>query len=249
MALPSSDSNGITAGQAKPTDQQGLFNNVAFAIQQGLSRMQTATLVRVDACTNEGGVSPVGFVDVTPLVNQIDAQGNPTPHTTIFNLPYLRVQGGGNAIIIDPVPGDVGICVFASRDISKVKSTKTQANPGSFRKYDFSDGMYLGGMLNGTPSQYVRFTDTGIEILSPTAITLTAPDVTIVGTTSLTLTAPTIEITGDTTITGTLDQAGGASNMTGPVTVDNDLTAAGISVSTHVHSGVDAGADNSGPPV
>ena len=45
--------------------------------------MQTATLVRVESCTNAGGVSPVGFVDVTPLVNQLTARDSPTPHVTI----------------------------------------------------------------------------------------------------------------------------------------------------------------------
>lgn len=130
--------------------------------------MQTATLVRVEACTNDGELSPVGFVDVTPLVNQVDGAGNPTPHVTIFGLPYSRFQGGTSAIILDPQAGDIGVAVFASRDISKVKSTKAQANPGSLRTYDFADGIYLGGLLNGTPTQYIRFTDSGIEIVADT---------------------------------------------------------------------------------
>ena len=56
----------------------GEFDRIAFMVQQALGKMQTATLVRVESCTNAGGVSPVGFVDVTPLVNQIDA------HLTTF---------------------------------------------------------------------------------------------------------------------------------------------------------------------
>lgn len=161
------DSQSVNSGLAKPTTQWGEFNNIAFLVQQALLKVQTATLVRIESCTNNGGLDPVGSVDVTPLVNQIDGKGNATPHATIYNVPYLRVQGGANAIIIDPQAGDVGVCVFASRDIAKVKSTKKQANPGSWRQYSFSDGLYLGGMLNGTPSQYIQFNNSGVTITSP----------------------------------------------------------------------------------
>lgn len=161
------DSQSVNSGLAKPTTQWGEFNNIAFLVQQALLKVQTATLVRIESCTNNGGLEPVGFVDVTPLVNQIDGKGNATPHVTIYNVPYLRIQGGANAIIIDPQAGDVGVCVFASRDITKVKSTKKQANPGSWRQYSFADGLYLGGMLNGTPSQYIQFNNSGVTITAP----------------------------------------------------------------------------------
>lgn len=180
------DSQSVNSGLAKPTTQWGEFNNIAFLVQQALLKVQTATLVRIESCTNNGGLDPVGFVDVTPLVNQIDGKGNATPHATIYNVPYLRIQGGANAIIIDPQAGDIGICVFASRDITKVKSTKKQANPGSWRQYSFSDGLYLGGMLNAAPTQYIQFNDSGV--------TITAPLVTINGT---------LHVTGDVVGQGT----------------------------------------------
>lgn len=167
----------ISIGALTPWSHQGDYNTQLFAIRQAISKLQTATLVQVKACTNNGGVSPFGLVDVVPLVNQVDALGNPTPHITVFGLPYLRIQGGSNAIIIDPQPGDVGVAVFASRDISKVKSTQAQANPGSARQYSFEDGMYLGGLLNAAPSQYLQFNSGGITVLSPNAVTLTAPAV------------------------------------------------------------------------
>lgn len=179
MVSQSSNNNSIPGGQQRPNSTWGEFNNMSFLVQQALAKMQTATLVRIESCTNNGELSPVGFVDVTPLVNQLDGNGNPTPHVTIYNIPYFRLQGGANAIIIDPVPGDIGVCVFASRDISKVKSTKKQANPGSYRQYSFSDGMYLGGMLNGIPTQYVQFNAAGIRIHSPTTVVLEAPSVEI----------------------------------------------------------------------
>jgi hypothetical protein len=168
-------------GALKPWSTWGKFNQVSFVIQQLLGKVQTATLVQVKSCTNEGGVSPFGFVDVVPLVNQINGDGTAQPHTTIFNVPYLRLQGGANAVILDPQEGDIGICIFASKDISNVKSTQAQANPASARVFDYSDGLYLGGLLNGIPEQYIQFGSGGITIVSPTAITLNAPQINLQG--------------------------------------------------------------------
>lgn len=229
--------NSIPAGPLSPEMAWGQFNQQSFVIQQMLNRLQTATLVQIMAVTNADAVTPVGFVDVLPLVNQVDSDNTATPHTTIHNVPYLRMQGGANAIILDPKVGDIGICIFASRDISKVKSTKKQGNPGSFRKYDWGDGMYIGGMLNGTPSQYVRFSAAGITLHSPTAIILEAPDIQ--------LSASTVEINGSasTTITTPILTVNGAMAVTGV------LTAQGTDLHTHTHGGGTIGPGTTGAPL
>lgn len=237
MALPSSNDSQIPDGPISPQSTWGEFNNMAFMVQQALGKMQTATLVRIESCTNAGGLSPVGYVDVTPMVNQLDGQGNPTPHVTVYNVPYFRLQGGANGIIIDPQKGDIGVAVFASRDISQVKNTKKQGNPGSHRQYSFADGMYLGGMLNGTPTQYIQFSTAGIRIHSPTQVKIDAPDVLIEAqtveinaSTSTTITTPTFTVNGNATITGTLHGNG-------------------IDLGTHHHTGVTVGGGNTGGPV
>lgn len=173
MALQSSHDS-IPDGSFSPESQTGDVNAQQFFLQSILSRVQTVTLVEIVSCTNSGGLSPVGFVDVRPLVHQMDGAGNAMPHTTVFHIPYFRLQGGANAVIIDPNVGDIGICVFASRDISKVKNTKKAALPGSHRTFSYSDGLYLGGVLNGTPSQFIRFSASGIETVTPGTHKITA---------------------------------------------------------------------------
>lgn len=263
MASPSSDKAQIPDGALLPSSTWGEFNNMAFMVQQALGKMQTATLVRIESCTNAGGLSPVGYVDVTPLVNQLDGQGNPTPHVTIYNVPYFRLQGGANGIIIDPQKGDIGVAVFASRDISQVKTTKKQGNPGSHRQYSFADGMYLGGMLNGTPTQYIQFSTAGIRIHSPTRVKIDAPDVLIEAqtveinaSTSTTVTTPTFTVNGDAVVNGHTTMAGGvaqtgggAATFSGSMTVTGDVTAEGTSLHNHVHGGVVPGGGNTGAPV
>lgn len=179
------NSSGIPSGFLPPQGNWGDYNIYSFIVLQWLAKVQTAIPVKILSCTNDGSVVPFGFVDVLPLVNQIDSQGNAVPHSTVYNLPYLRMQGGSNAIILDPQAGDIGIAVFASRDISKVKATQAQANPDTFRKFSYADGMYLGGILNGTPTQFIQFNSTGITIVSPTQINLVAPNINIHATSEL----------------------------------------------------------------
>lgn len=202
----------IPTGQMRPTDQVGEYNRQRFVIDQAVRGIQTAIPVEVVAVTNAGGVSPVGFVDVVPLVNQIDGRGNPVPHATIYNVPYNRIQGGANAIIIDPQVGDIGMAAFCSRDISKVKKTKGRANPGSLRSHSFSDGMYFGGFLNAAPTQYIQFNADGITIHSPAAVAVTAPTVSVTATTSATISAPVASVTAtaSATITAPVISLGGA---------------------------------------
>jgi len=219
-------------GQQRPNDGSSNLNSTAFLVQQLLARISTLTLVKVVSVTTDGGVTPVGFVDVQPLVNQLDGAGNATPHGTVFGLPYLRLQGGANAIILDPAVGDIGICGFASRDISSVKATKAVANPGSLRRFDMADGMFLGGTLNAAPTQYVQFNADGITLVSPIKVTISAPE---------------IEIDG--ILTQGTGPRGGSATMEGPVTVNQDLTAEGTDVHTHRHGGVQPGSGDTGPPV
>jgi hypothetical protein len=171
----------ITNGFLNPWATWGKYNGIYYAIQQALAAVQTATLVKVISCTNSGGLTPVGTVNIQILPNQIDGAGNPTPHGTIFNVPYSRIQGGANAVILDPVAGDLGLAVFGSRDLSQVIATKGAANPGSVRMFDFADALYVGGMLNGTPTQYVQFQSSGISIVSPNKVTIQAPTIALIG--------------------------------------------------------------------
>ena len=123
-------------GSQRPTSGTSPFNEQSFLVWQILRTIAGARLVEVKAVTNAGSVSPVGFVDVLPLVNQLDGSDNAMPHGVIHNLPYFRLQGGANAVIIDPQVGDIGVAIVEDRDISSVKANRGPANPGSKRIFD-----------------------------------------------------------------------------------------------------------------
>ena len=156
---------------ALPSDFDSEQNGLNFAIQQAMLKLQTALPVRVMAVRN-AGLAPVGQVDIQVLVDMVDGQGNTVQHGTISNVPYFRLQGGTNAVIVDPSQGDIGMACFCSRDISAVKSVKDAAPPGSWRSHDFSDALYLGGFLNGTPTSYIQITEGGILVHNASGVKL-----------------------------------------------------------------------------
>ena len=215
--MPQSSQNEVR-GFASPENGFSDAGAQTFIVEQILSNIQTIMLVKVVGVTNNGGVSPVGFVDVVPMVYLSTADNKTIAHATIHNIPYFRLQGGSNAIIIDPKVGDIGMCGFCSRDISSVKKTKQPSAAQSKRRFAYSDGLYFGGMLNGAPSQYVRFSDAGIEIKSPSEIILEAPS---------------IKFKGNTETTGTANQMGAMTNTT--ITASGDVSSGGKSFLNHTH--------------
>lgn len=244
-------------GLQQPTDASSDFNAQSFIVWQILRSIAGARLVEVTAVTNSGGVSPVGFVDVQPLVNQLDGSDNAVPHAVVHNLPYFRLQGGANAVIIDPQVGDIGLAIIEDRDISSVKANKAQANPGSKRIFDMADGLYVGGFLNGAPTQYVQFSAAGVNVVSPTKVTLQAPLVEVDASTSFTVNSPQSGFSGTVIVQGLLSWLAGmtgstvsgvASFISGAVQFVGSITSNGHAIdSTHQHTN-SGGTGLGGPP-
>ena len=215
-------------GQQEVGDGIGQFNALSFLIQQRLGRLNTCTLVRVVAVASSGDVAPAGFVDVQPLVNQVDGNKNATPHGVIHDIPYFRLQGGANAVIIDPEVGDIGLACFADRDIASVVANKAPANPGSGRRFAMRDALYVGAFLGEAPTQFLRFSSSGISLVSAAAMTITAP--------------------GGININGVQINAAGAISAPEPVTAP-DAVLNGISFVGHRHGGVATGGGQTGTPI
>lgn len=137
-----------------------------WVIGRLIRQIHTADLVKVLAVYPTPGT--VGFVDVQPLVQQQATNGVVIDQAPIYRLPYLRLQGGKSALIMDPVVDDLGVAVFAERDITTAIATKAEGPAPTNRAYDAGDGLYLGGFLNGDPTQWLRFFPTdGAELKAP----------------------------------------------------------------------------------
>ena len=183
-------------------DTHGDGPSIAFVVEQLMHGMATATLVLVKA-------SSATTVDVQPMVNQIDGAGNAIPHGTIHGLPFFSLRAGNSAFIAKPKVGDIGIAVFCHNDISSAKANAKPANPGSWRRNDWADGLYLGGFLGATPTQFISVDDAaGITITSTVGVTINGP-VTING--NVTQTG---NLTSSGTVTGTTDVIGAGKHLT-----------------------------------
>lgn len=167
-------------GNASAKDYGDDYAQIHFVVKQLMRGQATAALVRVLA-VEPGGVGQTGSVDVQPLVHQVDGAGQAVPHGPQHSLPYFRLQGGVNAFICDPAEGDIGLAVYASRDISKVVNTRAPALPGSKRVQDMADGLYFGGFLNGTPENYIQFDTNGDIHLKPASKVYVVGDMDVSG--------------------------------------------------------------------
>ena len=207
-------------GHAGRTANTSDFNALNFLIDQRLSQVRTAVPVKIIA-VHGGGVGAPPAVDVQPLVNQRTGRNEKEDHGTIYGIPCSRAQGGGNAVINDPKVGDVGHMLVSDRDISALKANKgKQSNPGSARSHSLSDGVYHGAILNeGTPSQYVHFTDDGVTIHCKNGNAIT------MGPSGINLNGVIID-------------------SSGKITAPSDVIAGSISLQNHTHGGIVVGSAN-----
>ena len=175
-------SNGAVKGNKRLTSGSSEFNAMEFLIRNTiLGLVNTAIPVIVTAVDAGGAGAATGYVTVKPLVCQVDGFGETLDPAELFRVPYARVQGGIAALVIDPVPGDIGLAVFAKSDCSGVAQMQSKpVQPGSFRKFSMSDGFYLGGFLNRAPSVYIEVKqDQSIVITASGGVTVNAPTVTV----------------------------------------------------------------------
>jgi phage gp45-like len=127
-----------------------------------------------------------------------------------------------------------------------------------------SDALYIGGILNQAPTQWLRFHDDEIELFAREDIVVHAKgrdlrietgrnmDGEIASNVTLKV-GNRVEIEVGATINikagGTVIVDAPTAHFTGNVNVDGDVRAGTVSLRTHVHSGVMTGPGTSGPPV
>lgn len=169
-------------------------------------------------------------VDVTPLVSQLSANKDALEHSIIYDLPYINLQASLATLIITPVVGDMGLCIYAQNDVSGVQASKDSAPPTSLRTFDYSDGCFIGmiSAIAPNPITYIELKDEQIKLLvGNSVITLVDGKITLDSTT-VEINASNLNINADTAFTGT-------------------LTSNGKNISnSHVHTGVMSGGSLTG---
>lgn len=224
-------------GQQDPVDTSHEHNVFVFKVNQILAGKYFTRVVQVMAVDTDAKT-----VDVQIATNQLDGQGNSSPHGTINSIPFAGGQAGTVAFKVTPAVGDLGVMVVSDRDLSAVKSSKAIANPGSTRKNSAADGVYLLSILNKrAPTQFFEWTDDGVSITAAHGNTLTSD-------------ASGWHFGGNVIIPGNLQlggavQAADGTEYLGTIQTSGDVVAGTISLKSHHTSGVTTGTGTSGPPV
>ena len=186
------------AGEAQGED----LNNIQFLVDMEMARISTMKLVKVvavypgtyDSQTNGTPTT----VDVKPMVDSVDSQGNRTAHGTIYGIISARHHAGGNAVMSDPQVGDVGIHMAMDRDISSLFANNgAQSAPGSSRRFDLADGVYHGGVWTPKPTNFVDLRGGNVKVTTQGNITHTAQgDITHTATGNIILTGKQLQFGG-----------------------------------------------------
>lgn len=225
----------------RPQDTATDANSQQFLMHQFLMGKSFITLAIVTSVSESGEI-----VSVKPMIEGFTGGGDLIPNSVIHGVPVWRLQRGASAVIMPPIEGDIGLIAICDRDITAVKKTKQSALPGSNRTHSYSDAVYLGGVLNAEPSQYVKFANDGIDIVSPLVVQVNGNTVVINADDKISLNAPIIEANGQLT-QGSGSHAGNAT-FGGTITAVGEVTGNGIHLSTHKHTGVQTGSGNTGTP-
>lgn len=250
------------------TGSGSLYNAIHYMIQQSHAQRAGAQLLSVaEVSAGASGDTSLTTGDAAVvkgaiMTHEVDGFGNNVERPNIYSLPAFRLQGGTNAIVIDPQEGDTGFIVACDSDITGVKDTGAPSGVGSFRQNSYADSCYFSGFLNKAPVAYIYFTKEGIiNIVTPKDINVTNEgNITVNTQGNLSATVAgnsTVNTTGTTSLTagGALTisapncvlDSGGHLSVTGDVTAGNGGPA--VSLLHHEHSLVTSGTEISGPPV
>ena len=256
----------VVKGNRKATSGNSMVNALDLMIENKINkRVNTTEMVKIIKVEPGGPGGAAGYVDVQPLVRQTDAFDKTLEPTTIYKVPYFRMQCGGAAIVMDPQPGDIGMVSFTKRDSSNVKQGQSETvPPGSFRTFDQGDGILMGTILNKAPETYVEMspdekrvttrapekadTETKVsEVNASESATTNTKDfaanasqtANITGGTSVGISAPQVGISGNLSVSG---EGGGSgeSEFKGNMRIIGNLRVEG---NITVTGGITAGAD------
>ena len=173
--------------RSNPSDYLDSYNGLIYIINNVINnKINTAEIVRVIA--NNGD----GTIDVMPVIRGVDAEENAIEETPVFGVKFFQWQYGVNAIMAQPAVGDVGLLIVCTKDTKNIQGGIV----GDLGMFELESGIYLGGLFgfNIEPTQFINFTDTGIEITTDKDITVNGANVNVNATTAANVFAPVVSL-------------------------------------------------------
>jgi hypothetical protein len=201
-----------------PADNGSLAGSLRLAfnkLMQEVNGMLPARVIKYDRDENR--------VQVQLLITIVTTDGSQVDRQQVASLPVLLLGGGGFFLSFPIKEGDLGWVLANDRDISNFLQSYANAPPNTYRKFSFSDGLFIPDIMRG-------YTIAGEDDENAVLQNLD-------GTIKISLSETTIKITAPTVIVdGLLDAQGGISGggaglipftFTGNMHVVGDITASG----------------------
>lgn len=248
-------------------DLAGMVRQVLGKFLQGVDDCLPARVLAYDRATNRA--------QVQPIIAMLDTNDRIVPRAAVASVPVL-VMGAGGFVLSFPVkPGDLGWIKANDRDISLFLQAYAEAAPNTLRKHSFEDAVFIPDAMRGYTIAGEDADAVVLQSLDGSArVSLSADRVKVKHPTEVVVEAPLATFTGNVQVDGALNvtgqitgeaglavatfiswaaglatgSTGGDLAIPGDVTATGDVVGAGISLSTHVHSGVTTGAGNTGGP-
>lgn len=200
-------------------ERRELLDTLMMALDTALANVHTATVARVTAVG-------IKTISCRPVINRV-VNGESVALPEFVEVPPV-FMGGGSSFMTWPIAvNDYCLLIFTERCFDRWYAGQDYQPPLEMRMHDYSDGFAIVG-------------------IRPDSIARTIPTTTTI--------QGNVDMNGDFAITGSLSvtgdiSAGGDITSGGTVTGDTDVIGGGVSLKTHVHSGVTPGGGDSGPPL
>lgn len=200
-------------------EHKHLLDTLMLAVDNALANMHTATIAKITAVNTT-------TINCRPVINRL-VLGVSIALPEFIEVPPLFMQGGSSYTAHPIAVGDYCLLVFTERCFDRWYHGQDFQPPLELRMHDYSDGLAIVG-------------------LNPLAGAINIPTV--------------IQQTGDTNQDGEYTHQGNMTRVgnlvitgdiicTGSISATEDVSAGSVSLSSHVHSGVTTGSNNTGGPV
>ena len=211
-------------------DRRGLLNDAEEGLRVAFDGRQSTVWTAMPAIVQSVNLSAMTVVVQTTIQGIVNAQDNTQTFVNLpplVDVPICFPSAGGFTITFPIAAGDEVLVVFASRCIDAWwQSGGFQNQPIEFRMHDLSDGFAIPGPRS-QPRVVPGISSTNLQIRNDA------------GTSYIEFTpSGAINIVSPTGI-----------GVTGNLNVSGTITGGGVSLTTHVHSGVTTGSGDTGAPV
>lgn len=114
---------------------------VALAVEAGLMEARTATPAQIQSYSASDQRATV-----IPLLKRKTAAGVVIEPKPIANVPVSHPRGGGYAITLPLVAGDVGLLICSDRSLDAWLESGGRVDPRSGRHHQLTDGVFFPGL-------------------------------------------------------------------------------------------------------